>query len=166
LVTLVSQAYGSNNYEAVNFWTRVGMFLMVVFCIPSSILLIFSAPIFRHVFQQTEAVSEQASLFCQLSIPGLWFYSIFTIYQRRQFCENNILPGVVIIAVANVVNVFMNWYLIWGINLGFKGSPLATSFSRLFMLLCMLIYRWFIETPRLLFIFNISLIFLVICLFE
>jgi len=60
--------------------------------------------------------------------------------------QNITLPSVIISFLANFWNIFGNWFFIYKMGLGFSGSPIATSSSRIFMLVALYLYhKWFIS---------------------
>lgn len=99
-------------------------------------LLFLFVPFSSHLGQEEHVVLRAIPYFELLifSLPGILIFQTF-----RQFFDGlgNTKPGMVFSIVANLINVFLNYLLIYG-NLGFPamgivGAGLATLFSRLAM---------------------------------
>ena len=54
--------------------------------------------------------------------------------------QNILAPAVWIALLANGINIFLNWLLIYELGLGFEGAPVATSISRWAQFLCLMAY--------------------------
>lgn len=77
-----------------------------------------------------DAPAEQYALAQTFATP---FFLVY-IAVRQQLQGRGILrPALAVAAIANVVNFFANWALIYELQLGITGAGLATGFTRLFM---------------------------------
>ena len=79
LDTKTSQAFGRRDQRALNKWTKVGFIVMGGFGIVLSLALLVASSVIRVLFQQPQDIADQAGLFCQLMIPGVWgllFYMV------------------------------------------------------------------------------------------
>ncbi|QDH81550.1 MATE family efflux transporter [Echinicola soli] len=124
-----------NHGFAINGFTGVILFLVIV----------LASPLLAHM-NQPEGVVEQAIPFLgviTLSLIPLMFFQTF-----RQFAEglSHTKEAMLITILCNVVNVFLNWVLIYG-HLGFapmglNGAGWATLISRVLMALVMAYFIW------------------------
>jgi MATE family multidrug resistance protein len=145
--TLVSQAFGTGDVAKVNFWTKQGYVALSLLNIPAGVLLYCSPWVIEHVLGQERAISELAGLYCRIQIPGLFFLSAFTVLQKAQQAQNNLAPSVWVAVLANVFNIVGNYCLIWGLGLGYVGSPLATSLSRVVSFILLALLSWYHPPP-------------------
>lgn len=105
---------------------------------------IFFASYFIRFLDQPREVVEQASSYTRIIgfsiIPALIFHSYKQFIEGLSFTK----PAMYFSILANLVNVFINWLLIFG-NLGFPelgldGAGWATFMSRVFMAVSLIIY--------------------------
>jgi len=113
------------------------------FGIITSILILIGSELIQYLNQPLMVVKYATSYTKILSISIIpWM-----IYQSyKQFIEGLSIthPPMVVTIVANIVNVFVNWLLIFG-NLGFPrleldGAGIATLSSRVFMVVVIIFY--------------------------
>lgn len=142
-MVLTSTAYGAKDYKKCGrIWRRsipyslcIGAVGLIICLFGEQILLLLG---------QTEDVSRGAGeviavLSIGIPMTGLMLSSTF-------FLEgiNRPLPGMIIMLIANIINIFLNWMLVWG-HLGFDpmgviGSAWATNIVRIFLALSLIIY--------------------------
>jgi hypothetical protein len=137
LDTLGSQAFGGGDRRMVLIWSWRCTIVLCVVCIPCTVLMLFSEVIMRVVFGLPAHLCARAALYVQLLIPGTWFWALYLCVAKYQQTQNIMVPSVLAALFANVVNVPVTHLCmnIWG--WGYAGSPIATSFSRLVMLLAL-----------------------------
>lgn len=136
LTPLVGQSFHPNKPEIVSGWLKNG--LVVHFIAAVILALIMSSVVFfmDHMGQRPEVVQAAIPYYLIMVaslVPLLLFFSI------KQFFEGigNTKIAMVITIIANVVNIFLNYVLIFG-KLGFpafglNGSGIATLIARLIM---------------------------------
>jgi multidrug resistance protein, MATE family len=140
---LVAIAVGAGKFEDCGIYFRQALLVNSVSSVLIAILIYFAADLLQY-FNQPEDVQLQAASYMKIiglsSIPLLLFQSY------KQFIEglSVMRPAMIITLIANIVNVFANWLLIYG-NLGFPrleldGAGWATFISRLFMALTMMLF--------------------------
>ncbi|MEK0441814.1 MAG: hypothetical protein RL403_792 [Bacteroidota bacterium] len=140
LTPLVSKAYGKgktnqisrlfSNSLLINFSTSLVLF---------GIVLIFSQNL--SILGQPEDVKDLALPFLLIITASLVPLMVFQVF--KQFLEglSQTKQAMFITIAANLVNVFLNWLLIWGYwgfpELGFLGAAWATLISRVLMMVLM-----------------------------
>src|SRR5271168_394239 len=152
LDTRLSQSHGAGRFDEANRWLLHGLILaaglaltlvLIIFCAP---VLMMRLPIDHAVI--TGSVSFLGAL--NYGTPALFLY--FTLRRYLQ-AFNHVRPIALALVTANLINVCGNWLLIYGHSwgaihipaLGVTGSGLATSFSRCYLALFMVISLWRIE---------------------
>lgn len=110
-------------------------------------LLIFSASYYFVEMGQPLEVSKKAGSYLRIISFSVFPYMIFQML--KQFSEGvaDVKPPMILAIIANVINVFMNWVLIYG-NLGFEplgldGAGISTLINRSFMGAGMVFYFYY-----------------------
>ena len=140
LTPLVSKAYGKgktnqisrlfSNSLLINFFTSLVMLGLVLLC--SRNLNFLNQP------EEVEALALPFLLIITASLVPMMLFQTF-----KQFVEglSQTKQAMFITIAANLVNVFLNWLLIWGHwgfpELGFLGAAWATLISRVLMMVLM-----------------------------
>ncbi len=138
---LVAIAVGANRFADCGVYFRQSL---LVNCIISLLiaLAIYIGADFIQYFDQPIEVQSQAKSY--MKIIGLSSIPLMLFQSYKQFIEglSVMRPAMIISLVANLVNAFANWVLIYG-NLGFpalelNGAGWATFASRIFMALALM----------------------------
>ncbi len=149
---LVSQAFGAGDRDAIEVAIQRGLVLSVAIAVAASVLLAVAEPVFV-LLNQPEEVVPVAAAYARTQIPGMLPFYGFIVFRQVLQAVGRVAPVVWTILLANVLNAFLNWILIFG-NLGLPelgavGSGWATAISRWFMWLCSLALGWRVLTPYL-----------------
>ena len=147
LDTLVSQAYGAGDLRTCHRWLIHGVVLALVLSIPiTGLLLWIASGLDEWGLAPTVLVLTRPYLeIVAWSVPPLLLYAAFRRYLQGM---GVVRPVMVALFAANIVNVIVNWLLIYG-NLGapamgVAGAAWATVLSRVAMagfLLATILYR-------------------------
>ncbi|WP_152052128.1 MATE family efflux transporter [Tautonia marina] len=142
LDTLISHAFGAGKLDECRKWLRHGIYLALVLC-PPLMLVCWLAGGQLERMGIDPAVRPEAETYVRLvtlSLPPLLLYTAF-----RRYLQAQNRTGAIVFALvsANVVNLVVNWLLIFG-NLGFPrlgvaGAAWATVLSRGWMALVLLL---------------------------
>jgi len=138
---LVSQAVGAGDREAAARAVQRGLFLGTGLAALASLGLLPAPLVFRFLGQSPEVI-PLASGYVRWSIPGMLGFLLFVLFRQTLQALGRMAPLLWVTLSANLLNVFLNWVLIWG-NLGFPrlgaiGSAMGTSLSRWFLALALL----------------------------
>jgi len=138
---LVAIAVGAKKYEDCGVYFRQSLLINTIFSIIITVLIFFVADLIRY-FDQPMEVQVQAQSY--MKIIGLSSIPLMLFSTYKQFIEglSVMRPAMIITLLANIINAFANWILIFG-NLGFpalalNGAGWATFSSRVFMALAMM----------------------------
>ena len=135
LDTLVAQAYGAGRIDRCRHWLRQGIYLALLAAVPLTVLASASSPRCRPGANAGRAaIATPYYSVVTLSLLPLLLYAAFRRYLQAM---NLVRPVTVALVTANVVNVAVNWVLIYG-QLGFPalgatGAAWATVLSRVYM---------------------------------
>jgi MATE family multidrug resistance protein len=142
---LVAQAVGAGDEPAIARAVQRGLLLAVALTAPCSLLLLWARPALRLV-GQPDALAQLAAVYSWCLIPGILPFYAFIVLRQTLQARERMRPIVLTIIGANLVNVLLNWVLIYGRlgapALGVAGSAWATTGSRWLMMLALLALAW------------------------
>jgi MATE family multidrug resistance protein len=136
LDTLVSHAYGAGRLEECHRWLVHGTVLSLVVALPVTLLLVgLSGLLGGWGLDPTVLVLTRPYLEIVLwSVLPLLFYATFRRYLQGM---GVVRPVMIALVTANVINVIVNWVLIFGKfgapAMGVRGAAWATVLSRVAM---------------------------------
>lgn len=149
---LVAQRFGARDFEACGavWWQSVpyaiglGILGMVICAFGEPLLLLFG---------QTPELARAGgaiSIIAGYSLPLLTLYLVTSMFLEG---VRKVRPGMIIIVIANIVNVGANYVLIYGAfgfpELGAEGAAWASFNIRLVQLIAILAYVWWMhDAPR------------------
>jgi MATE family multidrug resistance protein len=130
---VVAQAVGARDRPAIARAVQRGVLMAALLTIPTAVLLLLAAPVFR-IAQQPGEVIPLAAAYAVRSVPGAFPFLLFIVFRQSLQAVGRTAPIVWTIIVANLVNAALNWVLIFGHlglpAMGIVGSAWATSVSR------------------------------------
>ncbi len=136
LTPLVAIAKGSGNHEECGIILRQGLLINLIFSILLVGVVYFLADLINFLNQPEEVAVLAESYLKILSfsiIPFMMFQSYKQFVEGLSFTK----PPMVILIVANIINVFGNWIFIFGNlgmpKLGLDGAGFATLTTRIFI---------------------------------
>jgi MATE family multidrug resistance protein len=147
LDTLASQAYGNGDCELARLWSIRAALVLSLVMIPATLVMYFSEPVMIHLFGLPVPLCAEAALFVKWLIPGTWCWTLFLCLQKFQQSQNCMLPSMLVALLANVINVGANYFCMDHLNMGFVGSPIATSAARFVMVMILAAYVKFMPVP-------------------
>jgi len=142
LDTLLSQSFGAKQYIAFGQWAKTGVLTLLLLSFPVVGMLLAAEPLLLCIGQDAH-LADLAGTFCRLLVPGMLPFFGFIGASKYLQAQNILAPAVWIALLANGINIFLNWLLIYALDFGFEGAPVATTLSRwaqFLMLLCYLAY--------------------------
>jgi len=138
---LVAIAVGAGRFEDCGIYFRQSLLVNSILSVIIAVFIHFAADLIQF-FDQPKEVQNQAVDY--MRIIGLSSIPLLLFQTYKQFIEGLSImrPAMIITLIANLVNVFANWLLIYG-NLGFpalglNGAGWATFASRAFMALALM----------------------------
>jgi len=133
---LVSQAVGSGDRTAVVRAVQRGLLIALGLSVPLSAVLWPGELVFGLLGQPVE-ITPTAASYARICIPGLLPFLAFIVLKQTLQAMQNVRPVVMVIFAANVLNILLNWWLIFGGAglgpLGAIGSAWASTASRWFL---------------------------------
>ncbi len=140
---LVAISVGAKRLDESQILFKQSLVVNFVSGIIMTVVILILSELIRYLNQPTLVV-RYASSYTKILAVSIIPWMIYQSY--KQFIEGLSIthPPMVVTIVANLVNAFVNWLLIFG-NLGFPrleldGAGIATSASRVFMVVVLIIY--------------------------
>ena len=142
---VVSQAVGADDHVGIARGLQRGMVLALALSLLAMVLLLPAGSVLTALGQPGEIVPT-ASSYAHGLIAGVFpFYGFIVLRQSLQ-AMGRVRVIVIVVVGANLLNALLNWVLIYGHlgapPLGAVGSAWATSASRWFMMLALLVTGW------------------------
>jgi len=151
LDTLVAQAYGRNDQDECHRWLAQGVYLACIAAVPIMLGIWIASLRFTH-FGIAVEVAGPASGYLRLLNLGTLPLLLYGATRRYLQGVGQVRVVTVTYILANLVNWFGNWVLIYG-KLGFpalgvNGSAISTAISRVIMAVALLGFAWRYERGR------------------
>lgn len=149
---VVAQAVGARDEPAIVRGIQRGLLIALLLTPPSAVVLLAAGPLFALARQPGEVVPLAAAYTVRL-VPGVFPFLLFVVFRQSLQALRRTAPLVVTIVLANLVNVALNWILIYGHfgapAMGVAGSAWATTASRCALAAGLLLLAWRELSPRL-----------------
>jgi multidrug resistance protein, MATE family len=140
---IISQAVGAEDHPAIARGLQRGLMLALVLAAVSLVPLLVVEPLIVLLRQPADVVPMAAG-YVHAAAPGIVAFLAFVVLRQTLQAMDVVRPIVVTIVVANLVNVALNWVLVFG-RLGFPalgpvGTGWASTLSRWTMLLALVLF--------------------------
>jgi MATE family multidrug resistance protein len=147
---LVAQAVGARDRLGVARAVQRGIVLAVALAVPISLALLPAEPILTALRQPVEVIPAAAA-YVRVNVVGVLPFLGFVVLRQTLQATSDLRPIVVTIVAANLLNVVVNWVLIFGHfgapALGVVGAAWATAVSRWAMAFLLLALGWGVLRP-------------------
>jgi MATE family multidrug resistance protein len=142
---LVAQAVGGRDQRAVSRAVYRGLIIAFLLSIPTSLVLVPGEALLG-LLGQPDSVVPISSGYARICIPSVTAFFFFVVLRQSLQAMERVWPIVVAMVGANLVNVLLNWLLVFGKlglpRMGAIGSAWATTASRWFLLIALLTLAW------------------------
>ncbi len=151
LDTLVSQAWGREDFDVCHRWLAQAVYLAIAYT-PIAMLGIASVPLLFNSFGINPAVSGDATVYLRLLNLGTLPLLIYAAFRRYLQGVGRVRPVTFALISANLINWGGNWALIYGHlglpAMGLKGSAISTCLARVYMAAVLIFVAWLHERRR------------------
>lgn len=142
LPPLISEAQGAGDDRRISSYFKHSLIVNIAFGVISMLLLIAFIPFMKYLGQDPEIIPHAAD-YMYYSALGMLPFMIFQTLRCYSDGLSETLPSMIIIILGNVLNVILNYLLIfghWGLpEMGTAGASLSSFISRVFMVLGILV---------------------------
>lgn len=137
--TLVSQTFGGGNHMRIGVILQKAILILLLACFPCWAILVNTEPILLAVRQEPE-VARLAQQYVKIFMPALPATFMFNLELRYLQNQGITWPPVITGVVVNILNAFINYIVIFVLNLGVTGSAVASCVSEFAMVLILWVY--------------------------
>ena len=149
---VIAQAHGAQDEPGIARGLQRGLLIAAIVTVPTMLGLLPAETVLRWT-GQPGGVVPLAGDYLRVIVPGIFPYFGFMVFREMLQALGVVRPVILVIALANGLNGFLNWVFIFGKlgapMLGVRGSALATTVSRWVMLVGIMVLTWRHLAPRL-----------------
>jgi MATE family multidrug resistance protein len=128
LDTLCPQAYGSGKKKLVGLQMQRMVYFLWAVTVPIAIIWLFADKILVAIVPERE-VAELAGLYLKIVLLGAPGYATFEAGKRFVQAQGEFSASLYVLVILSPFNAFLNWFLVWKLNLGFIGAPIAVAIT-------------------------------------
>ncbi|KAL3535344.1 hypothetical protein ACH5RR_003805 [Cinchona calisaya] len=128
LDTFCGQAYGAKQYHMVGIHTQRAMFVLLLVCIPISVLWANAGNVLAF-FGQDPEISTEAGLYARYLIPSIFPYALLQCQFKFLQTQNIVIPMMLTSGITTLLHIPICWFLVSRFGLGNKGAALANAIS-------------------------------------
>ena len=140
---LVSQAHGAGDARKAGEALQQGLVVALVLSVPTILLWCFTEE-FLLLAGQSPALARAAESYVLIQAPAVPFFYAVTALRGYLQCRGIMYPITMIMLAANLLNVLLNWLLIFGNcgapELGLNGAAVATCCVEVFTLAALVVW--------------------------
>ncbi|CAL9237840.1 unnamed protein product [Arabidopsis halleri] len=137
--TLCGQAHGAHRYEMLGVYLQRSTLVLILTCIPMSLLFLFSNPILTSL-GEPEQVATLASVFVYGMIPVIFAYAINFPIQKFLQSQSIVTPSAYISAATLVIHLVLSWIAVYRLGYGLLALSLIHSFSWWIIVVAQIVY--------------------------
>ena len=134
LSTILTQAFGAQDYELMNVSVQRCAVIMLLACIPITLLVSQSESILISLGQE-DSIASNTSLYLIYLVPGLWCMAISLCIIQWLYAMKRTKEAAIVSVIVAILCPICNYGYVYELNLGFIGSALTVSTSRFIELL-------------------------------
>ncbi|EQL00326.1 Multi antimicrobial extrusion protein [Ophiocordyceps sinensis CO18] len=141
LDTLCAQAYGSGHKQLVGVQCQRMAAFLICLSGPVAVLWLFSERILIHIVPDPES-ARLAGLYLRVMIFAIPGIILFETGKRFLQAQGLFRATTYVLLVAAPVNIFANWLLVWKLDMGFVGAPIAIVITENLLPVLLVLYVW------------------------
>ncbi len=146
---LIAQYFGKGDMNSIKKVTSITLMFNIVTAFVFATLALFIPETLMRIFTQDEQVIIAGSEYMRIVAVSLIFYGTTNALVYVMRCIQTVRPLLMMNFIAFVLNIFLNWVLIYGQfgiePMGVKGAAYATLISRIIECTLVIIYIRLIE---------------------
>ena len=144
LDTLCSQAYGSGHRTLVGLQLQRMCCFLLLLSIPLAAIWVFSEQILAGLVPDRETAAL-AGLYLRILVFSMPASAVFECSKRYMQAQGLFTANTYVLLIAAPFNVFLNWLLVWKLELGFIGAPISAVATQWLMPSLLFLYVYFID---------------------
>lgn len=145
LPPLISEAHGANESKRISQYFKHSLVINLVFAVVAFILILLGLPLLEHMGQDPEvvALAHPYLLIMSISLLPLMIFQTLRCYSDGL---SETMPPMIAIIAGNIINVVMNYCLIygkWGFpKMGVTGAATGSLIARVLMMVIIMVIIW------------------------
>lgn len=144
LDTLCAQAYGSGHKHLVGLQIqRMSAFLLLLF-LPLIALWLNATPILAALIPEYRT-AELAGTYLKIYLLGVPAFVLFEGGKRFVQAQGLFHATTYVLLISAPLNIFLNWFFVWHLGLGFVGAPISVVITQNLNPLLLIAYVAFID---------------------
>lgn len=144
LDTLAAQAYGAGRLHQVGLYTQRVAAFMALCCVPLAAALWHAGAVLRYAVDDAEVVAL-VQLFLRINVVRLPAFVLFECGKRFFQAQGIFHAMTAILVFAAPFNAALMWFLVWNLNWGFVGAPVAVVVTENVATLLLWLYFLFVD---------------------
>ncbi|KUI68291.1 hypothetical protein VM1G_04411 [Cytospora mali] len=144
LDTLCAQAYGSGHKHLVGLQIqRMTCFLLVLF-FPLIVLWMYSTEILATMIPEYRS-AELAGMYLKIYLLAVPAFIVFEGGKRFVQAQGLFQATTYVLLIAAPLNVFLNWFFVWHLELGFIGAPISVVITQNLLPVLLIAYVHYVD---------------------
>lgn len=148
LDTLCAQAYGAGNPQMVGMHMLRFTILVHLVALPIGALWLASPWIMPFLVPSTSLARDSGS-YLQWTLIGIPGYATFEAGKRFMQAQGNFSAGLAVLIVCLPLNIFLNWWLVFHLDLRIVGAALAAALTNAVRPLFLVLYAVYVNPETL-----------------
>ncbi|XP_072084408.1 protein DETOXIFICATION 16 isoform X2 [Arachis hypogaea] len=128
LDTFCGQSYGAKQHGMVGIHMQRAMLILMILCIPLSIIWANTASILTALGQDPQ-ISSEAGQYAKFMIPSLFAYGLLQCLNRFLQTQSLVFPMLFSSGVTTLLHILICWTMVFKSGLGNKGAAIANAIS-------------------------------------
>ncbi|CAG08942.1 unnamed protein product, partial [Tetraodon nigroviridis] len=137
--TLISQTFGSRNFQKVGVILQRAVLILLLACFPCWAILINTELILLAVGQEAE-VARLAQVYVKIFMPALPATFMYALQIKHLQNQGIIWPQVITGIFVNLLNGLLNYIFLYPLNMGVAGSAVANTLSQFSLMVILYCY--------------------------
>eukprot|EP01112_Ceratiomyxa_fruticulosa_P001590 TRINITY_DN1176_c0_g2_i1.p1 TRINITY_DN1176_c0_g2~~TRINITY_DN1176_c0_g2_i1.p1 ORF type:complete len:513 (+),score=81.96 TRINITY_DN1176_c0_g2_i1:137-1675(+) len=137
LDTYISQALGAGNHALMGLTLQRVLVIMGILFFPVALLWFYTADIMIHLMRLDVDLSNLAGYYARLSIPSFIPLILYRSFVRYIQGQGIMKPSVFVGIIALIINLVLNYILLFTFSFGLEGLALSMTISRIFFAVAM-----------------------------
>lgn len=129
ILSLISQAYGRGDRNEIKKLAAMGCRIVFFFGLILTLICLAISPLLPVWMNAAAVIREEASVYFFIVSLSLVFFVANSVFASSMQAIKDTRTPMIINVSANVLNVFLNWLLIYQVGLGTRGAAIATAVS-------------------------------------
>lgn len=140
LDTLCAQAYGAGRKELVGLCVQRMLYFLWTVSVPIGVLWVCYAEKILGSFLNDGNVAHLAGQYLMVVFWGTPGFAAFEAIKRFVQAQGQFSAPLYVLLVCAPVNALLNWLLVWKLDWGFIGAPVAVAITNTLLPICLIIY--------------------------